>query len=40
MKLKDIKTYRNQHHLRNCYIQFDLNDEVLFTSHLFYQLYF
>ena len=25
-RLATIKTYRNQHHLRNCYIQFDLND--------------
>ena len=24
-RLATIKTYRNQHHLRNCYIQFDLN---------------
>ena len=24
--LATFKTYRNQHHLRNCYIQFDLND--------------
>ncbi len=25
-RLATIKTYRNQYHLRNCYIQFDLND--------------
>ena len=24
--LATIKTYRNQHHLRNCYIQFELNE--------------
>ena len=25
-RLATIKTYRNQYHLRNCYIRFDLND--------------
>ena len=25
-RLATIKTYRNEHHLRNYYIQFDLND--------------
>lgn len=35
--LATFKTYRNQHHLRNCYIQFDLNDDVKISDVAIFQ---
>ena len=35
--LARFKTYRNQHHLRNCYIQFDLNDDVKISDAAIFQ---
>ena len=36
--LATFKTYRNQHHLRNCYIQFDLNDNENMSDASIFQM--